>query len=105
MKDLPFFARRLRQLRDDAKMTQHELAERSGIHQVSIARLEMGTRGPSWHVVMLLAHALGVPTSAFDDPDIIPPVVEVKRGRGRPRLDTGQGEPAAAKQKGRKRKG
>jgi transcriptional regulator with XRE-family HTH domain len=102
--DLPYFAACLRRLRDDAKMTQHELADRSGVHRQSIARLELGSMAPSWHMVMLLARALNVSVTAFVDPEIIPPVVEVKRGPGRPRLYTEQGETPAPKAKPRKGK-
>jgi transcriptional regulator with XRE-family HTH domain len=106
MDDLPHFAGCLRKLRTDAKMTQHELAERAGVTRGAVARMEIGTREPSWIMVQKLAHALNVPVSAFVDPEIIPPVVEVKRGPGRPRLDAGPVEtpaPNARPKRGRKR--
>lgn len=108
MTELPHFARCLRQLRDDAKMTQAELAARAEIARVTVARLETGTRDPSWEMVQKLAHALNVPVAAFVDPSIIPPVVEVKRGPGRPRIYSEPGEtpaPKAKPKKTRKRQG
>ena len=67
MKDLPVFATRLRALRDDAKMTQHELAERAGMHRQAIAKLETGVTRPTWDTVQALARALGVSCEAFQD--------------------------------------
>jgi transcriptional regulator with XRE-family HTH domain len=65
MKDKNSFAARLRQLRADAKLTQEELAERSGVHRQTIARLELGTRKPTWETVLILADTLGVSIEAF----------------------------------------
>lgn len=87
MGDLTHFANCLRAVRAEARMTQHELAERAGVHYQSIARMELATREPSWVMVQKLARALGVSVLAFVDPAILPPPVEIKRGRGRPRLD------------------
>ncbi len=97
MEDLPSFAARLREARADAKMTQHELAERSGVHRQTIARLELGTREPTWQTVQLLAGALGVDCRVFGDPSLQPPAAEPSKPRGRPRKDAGQDEPAPAK--------
>jgi DNA-binding XRE family transcriptional regulator len=83
MEHLPHFAARLRQLRAAAKMTQHELAERSGIHRQTIARIELGDHQPSWQTALALARALGVNCLAFQE-------------------DAGQAEAPPAK-KGRKR--
>jgi transcriptional regulator with XRE-family HTH domain len=60
------FSDRLKQLRDAAKMTQHELAARSGVHRQTIATLEAGERVPSWDTVQALARALGVDCKAFE---------------------------------------
>ncbi len=79
------FATRLREVRAEAKMTQHELSERSGVHRQTIAQLETGARRPTWDTVQLLARALGVSCEAFQ-------------------TDAGQAEAAPAK-KTRKRKG
>ncbi|MHB1426705.1 MAG: helix-turn-helix transcriptional regulator [Gemmataceae bacterium] len=103
MSDLPHFAGCLRRLRADAKLTQHELAKRSGVHRQSIARIELGGMAPSWQLVQQLARALGVSVTAFVDPEIIPSVVEQPRRRGRPRLDAAPANPPPPK-KPRKRK-
>jgi transcriptional regulator with XRE-family HTH domain len=66
MKEPITFAARLREVRAAAKMTQHELAERSGVHRQTIARLELGTREPTWETVQALARALGVSCQAFE---------------------------------------
>ena len=60
------FAARLREARAAAKMTQHELAERSGIHRQAIAKLELGDRQPTWETVQALARALGVDCKVFE---------------------------------------
>jgi transcriptional regulator with XRE-family HTH domain len=67
MKDLPTFAARLRVLRDGAKMTQFELADRTGLNRQAIAKLETGRTHPTWDwdTVQRLARALGVDCRAF----------------------------------------
>ncbi len=82
--DLPVFARRLKELRLAAKMTQKELAERAGMHLGGIFKLEQGVNRPSWDTVQLLARVLGVDCRAFVDPDLQPPAAEPpkpKRGK------------------------
>jgi transcriptional regulator with XRE-family HTH domain len=70
---LPAFARRLKELRAAAKMTQKELAERTGMHLGGIFKLEQGVNRPSWDTVQLLARALGVSCEAFTDPELQKP--------------------------------
>jgi transcriptional regulator with XRE-family HTH domain len=77
MTDLPLFSVRLRELRDAAKMTQHELADRASIHRQTIAQLETGVRKPSWDTVQALATALGVDCSAFQSSP--PPAAEPEK--------------------------
>jgi transcriptional regulator with XRE-family HTH domain len=98
------FARRLRQLRDAAGLTQSELAEKSGLHRQGIAKLETGEREPAWGTVRALAKALGISCSEFEIEE--PPAEEPARPRGRPRKDAEETEtaPPTAK-KTRKRKG
>jgi transcriptional regulator with XRE-family HTH domain len=74
--DLPAFARRLKALRAAAKMTQKELAERTGMHLGGIFKLEQGVNRPSWDTVQLLARALGVSCEAFIDPELQKPEAE-----------------------------
>ncbi len=68
------FAEKLKQAREAAGFTQAQLAERAGMHRMSIAKLEQGQYQPSWEAVQALANALGVSSEAFREP-----------GRGRPR--------------------
>jgi predicted transcriptional regulator len=46
------------QARIDSKMTQAELAEKAGVSQVMIARLESGTSNPTVHTVSRVARVL-----------------------------------------------
>jgi transcriptional regulator with XRE-family HTH domain len=59
------FARRLRELREVAGLTQTQLALKAGMHRQGIAKLETGVREPTWDTVQKLARALGVDCTAF----------------------------------------
>ena len=59
------FGARLRKLREDAGLTQAELAEQSDMIPNSLARLERGATQPSWATVLKLAAALGVEPNDF----------------------------------------
>ena len=63
------FAEMLRKLRDDAGLTQVQLADRAGIPVTSLRNHEQGQRLPSWSAVVKLARALGVPTDKFAECD------------------------------------
>lgn len=52
-------ARALIEARLASNMTQKELAERSGIRQSNISRIENGTCSPTISTLQLLAHGLG----------------------------------------------
>lgn len=84
-------------------MTQHELAERAGLHRQAIAKLETGVTKPTWESVQALARALGVNCSAFETEE--PPAAEPARPRGRPRKDAGEDEGKTPPAKKRKRRG
>jgi transcriptional regulator with XRE-family HTH domain len=84
MSETPNFAARLQQLRTAAKMTQRELAERSGLHRVAIANLERGERHPTWETVLLLARALGIGVELFADESLPLPENAPPPERGRP---------------------
>lgn len=51
----------LSKARRRAKLTQAALAERVGVHQVTIARLETGARRPSMRLLQRIATVLRVP--------------------------------------------
>jgi transcriptional regulator with XRE-family HTH domain len=87
------FGERLRQLRTDAGLTQQQLAERSGCHPMTIAKLERGVQEPAWPLVQVLAKALGVNCLAFNSEEEAshevspggPATGRKKRGNKRPR--------------------
>jgi transcriptional regulator with XRE-family HTH domain len=78
------FAKKLQELREQAGMTQTQLAEASGLPLGSLRNYEQGQREPYWNVVFKLADALGVAVEVFaecvDDATPEPP-----RAKGRPR--------------------
>jgi transcriptional regulator with XRE-family HTH domain len=96
-----WFAGRLKELREQAGLTQRTLADKASVHVDAIARWEAGRREPLWGNVLALAAALGVEVGAFA---VAPQEQAAPRSRGRPRKQ----EEASAKEtksKGRKRKG
>jgi transcriptional regulator with XRE-family HTH domain len=94
--DADYFAARLKELREQAGLTQQELAERTGFTASGVSQWEMGRRVPAWPHVVALAEALGVTPDAFlAEPQARPPA-----GRGRPR----KAEEPPARPKRRKRK-
>jgi DNA-binding XRE family transcriptional regulator len=58
--------RRIRDLRMAAKLTQEQLAERSGLTQSHVCRLELGQHAPNALTIERIARALGVPVSRID---------------------------------------
>jgi len=81
MSEAQRFAGRLRELREQAGLTQPQLADRAGLSKAGIADLEQGRRQPAWETVVALAKALGVSCDAFlQEPATAPPA-----GPGRPR--------------------
>jgi transcriptional regulator with XRE-family HTH domain len=79
--EMEFFAPRLRELRQAAKLTQPELAEKIGKTVRSISRLETGEQEATWPIVVSLSKALGVDCRAFlEKPADASPVP-----RGRPK--------------------
>ena len=51
--------RTLTEARKEAGMTQQQLAEKSGVHQVNISRIEKGTGNPSVETLQKLAKGMG----------------------------------------------
>ncbi len=60
---LIFFGKRLKELRISKKLTQIELAEKSGLHPNYIGMVERGERNPSLINIDKLAKALNVSLS------------------------------------------
>jgi|SRR5579859_223096 len=59
------FGERLKALREQAGMTQQQLASASGLNRFGVAKLEQGVGEPRWPTVLALANALGVSCEAF----------------------------------------
>lgn len=76
-----WFASRLRELREQAGLTQPQLAERVGVTTRQISRLETGVSIATWDTAVALATALGVEVGAFTVEPKEAPAPE----RGRPR--------------------
>ena len=76
--DVPLVSRRLRELREAAGLSIRALAEKAGLHHMTIARTEWG-RLPRMETVIRLAEALGVTVQAL----LSEPKPAPKR-RGRP---------------------
>ncbi len=88
------FAARLQQVREQAGLSQYELAKRTGLSRQAVSQLEMGQSEPSWTTVQFLAAALGADYAAFADPELKLPDAEPPRPRGRPRKAADRGETA-----------
>jgi transcriptional regulator with XRE-family HTH domain len=95
-----WFAGRLRELREQAGLTQLGLAERLGTTVRNVSRLETGAQEATWPTVVALAKLFGVSCDAFlQEPAALPPPK-----RGRPRKGPPQ-EEAPKRPRGRPRKG
>src|SRR5262245_48935669 len=92
------FGRRLRELREEAGLTQKQLAEKAGLSQRGIANWELGLREPLWSNAVALAAALGVEVGAFLQPPGEPKEARVGRPPKKPEAEP---EP----KKGGKKKG
>jgi transcriptional regulator with XRE-family HTH domain len=96
------FAGRLRELREQAGLSQKELAEKADLTTDGISRLERGDRSPSWETAVALAEALDVDCRAF----LQEPAERPEGGRGRPpkRSAEPEGVPTPKRPRGRPRK-
>jgi len=54
------FAQRLRELRDQAGISQEKLAEKANLHRNTVGIIERGQQVPTLDVICKLAHALGM---------------------------------------------
>lgn len=61
-----FVSQRIRDARSAAGMTQEQLAEKSGLPQSHISRLESGKHSPTAQTLEKIAPALGISVSNFD---------------------------------------
>ena len=53
-------AKEIKKIRKELHLTQKELAERTGINQADISKLENGTRNPSVNLLKRLAEGMGM---------------------------------------------
>jgi transcriptional regulator with XRE-family HTH domain len=75
-----WFGQRLKELREQAGLSQKELADKVGLSQRAVSHWEQGLREPGWSNVVALAEALGVNCLAFLEEAAERP----KSHRGRP---------------------
>lgn len=79
------FGSRLKEIREQAGLSQREVCERAGLTLDGLSKLERGLRSPSWDTVVALANALGVSCEAFRES----PATEQPPGKpGRPKKTT-----------------
>lgn len=71
--DATGFAKALKRLREQAGLSQAQLAEKAGLNVFGVAKLEQGVREPGWSTVLKLASALGVECTAFSDREDVSP--------------------------------
>jgi transcriptional regulator with XRE-family HTH domain len=93
---------RLRFLREQAGLTQVQLAERAGLHLSAVTRFEQGVRSPTLESASALASALGVKVDDLLAP--MPDSAGPRRQRGRPRIDRAPPAPTSKKPRSHKRK-
>jgi DNA-binding XRE family transcriptional regulator len=95
-----WFAGRLRELREEAGLTQTDLAGKAGLTREGVAQLETGRRKPAWETVLALCEALGCSCEAFTQP----PAERTAASPGRPRKEPTP-PPKPKRPRGRPRKG
>jgi transcriptional regulator with XRE-family HTH domain len=89
------FAGRLKELREQAGLSQKELADRVGQTVRQVSRLETGAQKPSWETALALCRALGVSCEAFTQK----PAAQPEPRRGRPPKPPGLAEVPGQKAK------
>jgi transcriptional regulator with XRE-family HTH domain len=94
MADPNWLGARLRELREQAGLTQQQVADAVGCTWEAVSRWERGTREPGWSQVLALAGALGVDCNAFAQEPAQPAAEKPKRGR--PPKAASEGRAAAA---------
>lgn len=77
--------RKIRQLRESKKRSQHEVAEQSGLSRNTLSLIERGHSSPTVSTLKLLATALNVDINAFFDTSDRTSIVFTKAGQ-RPSL-------------------
>jgi transcriptional regulator with XRE-family HTH domain len=75
------FSENLRRIRLAAFLSQAELGRRSGVHAITITRLESGRTAPSTRTVRALAATLGIEPSALATPEEVAEADKRQRAR------------------------
>jgi transcriptional regulator with XRE-family HTH domain len=75
------FPENLRRVRLARFLSQAELARRSGVHALTITRLETGRTAPSTRTVRALAEVLGVAPGELATPDEVAEADKWQRSR------------------------
>ena len=65
--DKKFFGKRLKELRNRKCLTQTQLAEKVGLHEKQISKIESGVHFPTFENFIKLMDILNVTMSDFDD--------------------------------------
>ena len=71
MKEITFYGDLIKKLRKENGFTQQQLAEKSGISEISIRKYETYERTPKLETIKKLSNALNVPLSTFVSEDVI----------------------------------
>jgi len=90
--DPKWFAGRLRELREQAGLTQKQLGTKAGLSERAIAQWERGVREPGWSNILALCQALDVECTTFTQQ----PASRPSPGAGRPRKATAEDAQAEA---------
>ena len=75
------FSETLRRLRLERFFSQAELARRSGVHALTVTRLESGRTAPSTRTVRALVEALGVQPRELASPEEVAEADRRERSR------------------------
>jgi transcriptional regulator with XRE-family HTH domain len=75
------FSQNLRRIRLTAFLSQAELGRRSGVHAITITRLESGRTAPSTRTVRALAATLGVAPGELATPEEVAEADKRQRAR------------------------
>jgi DNA-binding XRE family transcriptional regulator len=95
------FGPRLKQLREEAGLSQQDLAVKTPCSVFTVSKLERGTQEPAWPLVIAFCKALGVSCEAFQQAEGAAEPAAEKAGPGRPRKAEGAPEPSGQKPKKR----
>jgi transcriptional regulator with XRE-family HTH domain len=87
---MPTFAEKIKQLREDAGLTQAGLAQRASLSLGIVRDYEQGRKEPSLQSAFKLASALGVSCEAFRDCIDAEPEPAPKRTAGKRRKRKGE---------------